>query len=60
MKQDDYNSNKRFKPSFAAITLIGIVIVLLIGIMAYNESDKGKSELKSDPFILYIHTNLPL
>jgi len=60
LKQGDYNSNKRFKPSFKAITIIGIAIVVLTGIMAYNESGKGKSELKSNPFMMHIHSNLSI
>ncbi len=42
------------------IIIICIAIIILTVIMAYNESGKGRSELKSDPFKMHGHTNLTI
>ena len=67
MKKDGYDgiSGRRFKPIYKHISIIGIVVVVLVGISAYTELEIGKSGIKensfrNDPFVMRAHSHLTI
>jgi hypothetical protein len=67
LKQDDHkhSNSRRFKPFYKHLSIVGIVVVILVGISAYAELEIGKSDIKEnsfrkEPFVMRVHSDLTI